>query len=72
VRKDKPNFFKSLNKKNKMHLKNLVRNKKVRGQIKQRQRISKSTKAEVSTPWSFPKKGRSRSEGKHLNIKDYL
>lgn len=31
-----------------------------------------STKAEVSTLWSFPKKGGSRSEGKYLNIKDYL
>lgn len=46
------------------------RKKKVTRQIKRG--ISMSTKAEVSAPWSFPKKGGSRSEGKHLNIKDSL
>lgn len=31
-----------------------------------------SMKAEVSTLWSSPKKGGSRSEGKILNMKDYF
>lgn len=71
VEKDRPNLFRVLNKKTKRKkTPNKKKIKAARGEIRKREKISASTKWEVSALWSFPKKGRSGKEGEKTTNND--